>query len=122
MTGGHAYFWYVIVVAVRVKWDHLTISQVASSIGTAGLQLFLCMACHILTGYITVSGIGSIVRLTTVIPTNQMDFFDSSLKAWLTAFWVLSVITQASATALVGMRHSCLLVLCTILDLIAVTG
>ncbi|KZV63318.1 hypothetical protein PENSPDRAFT_758046 [Peniophora sp. CONT] len=90
-----------------VVWHHdwrPCVFLVASSIGTAGLQLFLCMACHILTGYITVSGIGSIVRLTTVIPTNQMDFFDSSLKAWLTAFWVLSVITQASATALVAWK------------------
>ncbi|VDB98595.1 unnamed protein product [Peniophora sp. CBMAI 1063] len=58
---------------------------VASSVGTA------------------VSGIGSIVRLT-LLPTNQMDFFDSSLKAWFTAFWVLSVFTQSGATALVAWK------------------
>ncbi|KZV63320.1 hypothetical protein PENSPDRAFT_657401 [Peniophora sp. CONT] len=50
-----------------------------------------------------ISGIGSIVRLTT-LPSDQAMFFESSLKAWLTAFWVQSVITQATATGLVAWK------------------
>ncbi|KZV63329.1 hypothetical protein PENSPDRAFT_213922 [Peniophora sp. CONT] len=50
-----------------------------------------------------VSGIGSIVRLTT-LPSNQTTFFESSLKAWLTAFWVQSVVTQTVATGLIAWK------------------
>ncbi|VDB98597.1 unnamed protein product [Peniophora sp. CBMAI 1063] len=61
------------------------IMLIASSIGTA------------------VAGIGSIVRLTS-LPSDQATFFESSLKAWLTAFWVQSVVTQTVATGLIAWK------------------
>lgn len=51
-----------------------------------------------------VSGVGSIIELT-MLPANQAVFFMSSLKAWLIAFWVQSVVTQTIATGLIGTHH-----------------
>ncbi|VDB98599.1 unnamed protein product [Peniophora sp. CBMAI 1063] len=50
-----------------------------------------------------VAGVGSVIKLTT-LPTDQVMFFESSLKAWLTAFWILSVVTQTFATGLIAWR------------------
>lgn len=51
-----------------------------------------------------VCGIGSIVKLTA-LPADQAVFFESTIKAWFTAFWVQSVVTQTIATGLIGARR-----------------
>ncbi|KZV63319.1 hypothetical protein PENSPDRAFT_758047 [Peniophora sp. CONT] len=50
-----------------------------------------------------VCGIGSIVKLTA-LPANQAVFFESAIKAWLTAFWVQSAATQTIATGLIAWK------------------